>query len=235
MIENNKNSSATLFRNAWEIYRSVLDQNYMFHRELGVAVNGALIAHFGSKSISMLDLGCGDASQIKKMFAGSDLNNYHGCDLANEPLKMAEKELQDFAKNSKLECADMLECLSKTKDRYDLVFSSFAVHHLSSKSKLDLFKKSHNLLNPDGVLLLIDVTKMPNQDDHAYHNDYLFFARENWAELNPNDLDAIEEHVRAYDQPESVETYQKMAVNAGFSSAKILAQHTWHTAIMFKI
>ena len=234
MVKNNKNSSATLFRNTWKIYRALLDHNYMFHRELGFVANSGLTSHFEAKSINMLDLGCGDASQLKKILAGINLNKYHGCDLASEPLKRAEKELEGFAKNSKFECADMLECISKTKNHYDLVFSSFAVHHLPSGSKFDLFKRSYSALNPDGALLLIDVAKTLNQDDHTYHNNYLSFARENWATLSQNDLDSIEEHVRTYDQPESVETYQEMAFNAGFSSARILAQYTWHTAIMFK-
>jgi ubiquinone/menaquinone biosynthesis C-methylase UbiE len=233
MDKTNNHSISELFRNSWEIYSSLLLNNYMYHKELSDAVHNTVITHFNKNVVDMLDLGCGDASQIGMLMQEMNLGLYHGCDLANAPLIMAKENVERFSNQSKLECKDMLECVSETKNHYDIVFSSFALHHLSTENKFEIFKKSHNVLKENGLLLLIDVTKKAGQKIHEYHNDSLFFARENWVELSANDLELIEEHVRAYDQPESIETYLKMGFDTGYTSAKVLAQHTWHTALMF--
>jgi cyclopropane fatty-acyl-phospholipid synthase-like methyltransferase len=233
MFKNNQRSVA-LFRNTWEIYKELLSRNYMFHEELAAAVNKSITNYFKTQSISMLDIGCGDGSQIRRICNGLEVNCYHGCDLADHPLKLASQELKGFAEYLKFECVDMLEYISKTQDRFDLVLSVFSLHHLKFDEKLDLFKKIRLSLYSGGVFVLVDLTKFPNQQNQTYHDAYISFARKNWTTLSQQDLNLIEEHVRTHDYPETVDTYQKMALDAGFSSVKILAQHTWHSSFLIE-
>ena len=226
-----QNASA-FFQNTWVIYQILISQNYMFHTEIGKYVNHKLHLNFDTRLIDVLDLGCGDASQIKPIFSGLSLNHYLGCDLSKHALEMAKINLSDFALHLEFECLDMLDCIRQINQKFDVLFSSFAIHHLPSQRKSDLIKYGRKLLNPGGIFILIDVIRDFDQDRKDYLDAYLSFAHQNWTALENRHLDLIENHVREFDDPESKETYIKMGKDAGFEKIELLGKHTWHAALM---
>ena len=58
------------FFDAWDTYAKVVAGDYMFHREIGAALNRVLRARFEAKRFSMLDLGCGDAATLAPVLEG---------------------------------------------------------------------------------------------------------------------------------------------------------------------
>jgi len=62
-------ASASFF-DAWDTYQKVVTCDYMFHREIGEALNQLLRAHFGGRPFSILDLGCGDAATLTPLLEG---------------------------------------------------------------------------------------------------------------------------------------------------------------------
>ena len=54
---------AGFFQDGWPVYRKIVDNNYMFHREIYGDIASFIGQRFQQRPISVLDLGCGDASQ----------------------------------------------------------------------------------------------------------------------------------------------------------------------------
>ena len=57
-------SSTELFTKNWETYQKIMHANYMLHEEFGSITKQALMDASINGSISLLDLGCGDASHL---------------------------------------------------------------------------------------------------------------------------------------------------------------------------
>lgn len=127
----------------------------MFHRELYEAIDTSLHqSHGPSTPITMLDLGCGDSTQIAAILQHHHVLHYYGCDLASSALDVARTNLS-VLKDVKvtLSCQDMLEALkSSPEGQYNVVFTSYALHHLSTKEKEEFFHQCRRVLCPGGWL-----------------------------------------------------------------------------------
>ena len=76
------------FFNQWRLYEAVIRHNYMKHREIHAAMHDALAACAVSAG-TLLDLGCGDASQIARSMQNTPITSYIGVDLSGDALGMA--------------------------------------------------------------------------------------------------------------------------------------------------
>ncbi len=54
---------AGYFQDGWPVYRKIVDNNYMFHREIYGDITSFIGRRFQQRPISVLEMGCGDASQ----------------------------------------------------------------------------------------------------------------------------------------------------------------------------
>ena len=63
--ERNPHIEIDEFFDQWRLYDAVIRHNYMTHREIHAAIHGQL-AKFDVSAGTLLDLGCGDASQIAR-------------------------------------------------------------------------------------------------------------------------------------------------------------------------
>jgi len=75
------------FFNAWAIYRKVLANNYMHHREIYQAVTELLAEQWETRPFKLLDLGCGDASFLAQALQGRAIQHYTGFDLSDPALR----------------------------------------------------------------------------------------------------------------------------------------------------
>ena len=87
MNQDNKHEN---FFDAWAIYRKVIDNNYMYHDEIICAVKEKLS---DKKSLSILDLGCGDSHVISNSIAPEQLKNYLGIDISESALDFSKQIL----------------------------------------------------------------------------------------------------------------------------------------------
>ncbi len=220
------------FVDSWNIYHKLVARNYMFHREIYAAVEKLLRDSF-SRPFSLLDLGCGDASFLAPILKSLDLDSYRGIDLADTALRLAAENLRGLSRPADLRQAEMLNWLETDYERYDMVFSSFALHHLPSELKLEFFRHSAERLVPGGLLLLIDVARDPGQDLPAYHDAYCGTMEREWTALLPQELEFAVTHVRNNDQPETLDDLLAMAERAGLADIRRLGQYTWHHALSF--
>ncbi len=219
----------TLFRSNWATYQKLLEHNYMFHHEL-VHASQQLIQSI-DQPLSLVDLGCGDASLSQILFKNNQISRYIACDLSQPALQLAKENLAPWSSQLELNCLDMLEQLGQIPNRsLDLVFSSYAIHHLTDQSKLALFKECFRVLKHSGSFVLIDVMRNDGQSRNDYLDQYLCMVEKDWVAINSIECARITEHVRANDFPLSPSEYQSFAHEAGFHKEVLLDAHGFHQA-----
>lgn len=237
----NTNAGATIdtaadpievFRRAWGTYRKVIRENYMFHREISAAQRKILDTVPGA--VDVLDLGCGDASQIGEMFDAGKIGTYCGCDLSSHALDEARHHLEPLGKRARLLCRDMLAVLRESPgEHFDVVYSSYAMHHLPQEEKQEFFHECRRVLRRNGMLILADIMREEGETLTDYFDRYIERMDADWVMLSMNERNSIQEHIRSCDFPEPPSLLKSMAAQAGFRDSQNLEKQTWHQAWRF--
>ncbi len=158
---------------------------------------------------------------------------YAGYDLSDVALSHARQNLGGLGCTISLRHGDFLEGLRANTERFDLIFCSFALHHLSSIDKAVFFQLVYQRLAENGILLLIDTMREENQDLQSYLDRYCEWLERDWTALPPVAVDAICNHVRSRDFPETTLVLCTMAANAGFNSHTEINRFRWHRTWRF--
>jgi tRNA (cmo5U34)-methyltransferase len=138
--------------------------HYLPFRHLFIEVAKSVVEHFTASktSIKILDLGCGDGFFIEefKQRASDEIVLIDG---SAEMLAAAKRRLAHFnnisyARHSFQEI--MAQPLSR---KFDFVFSSLAIHHLSPEDKYKLYKYIYDHLKTNGIFINYDVVLAPSE------------------------------------------------------------------------
>lgn len=224
--------AAVRFFHVWDTYAKVVAANYMFHREIGEAVRDALRARFGERSFSVLDLGCGDAATFAPLLEGFALKSYKGADLSEAALALAAKNLSRLPCPIELTQAELMSELAAAQP-VDVIYISFALHHLSTEGKAAFFSLAANKLTPSGMLLLADVVREEGQSLAAYHLGYCDWLRDSMATLDTSEKDAICDHLVNNDFPEPCSVLRAQADSAGLRMLPAATPQKWHRLMPF--
>ena len=225
--------SAIRFFHVWDTYARVVGGNYMFHRELGEALRAALVAHFQGRPFSLVDLGCGDAATLAPVLQDLPVSHYLGADLSQPALELAGQNLSDLSCPVELRHADMRDALPELQAPADVIYSSFALHHLLRDEKAGFFRAASQKLAADGVMLLVDVVREENQSLDAYHLAYTRWLRATMTGLDRAEHDAICDHVVNNDFPEPWTEIESMARAAGLRTVSVATPQIWHRLMAF--
>lgn len=228
-------NAVEVFLKSWQVYQTIIKHNYMFHHEISSACREALKQIRPGQRLRILDLGCGDASMALPLMTAERVACYVGCDLSQPALSIARTELDEMQVPHRLLCDDMTRVVAEQTDSsFDVVLSSFALHHLNASQKQQTVNEIHRVLQPGGAFLLIDVFRDPDEDRAAYMRNYLGYLKQHWTQLSPEAQQLIVNHATEYDFPEHPDFYQAACLKAGFGHATLLAKHTWHQAWLFQ-
>ena len=224
----------TIFRKTWATYQKVISNNLMFHQEISAAVSR--LFEVNGEPLHLIDLGCGDASHISKLLKPGELAEYCGCDLSQFALDEARKNLEPFGAAINLCCKDMLSVLKEAPaSHFDIVYSSYALHHLPIDGKETFFAECRRILRDNGFVILIDVMRDEGQTRPEYLYSYNRTVRTQWDVLTPDERNQVQEHIRSCDFPESASTLEQLARSAGLSNCQRLEKQTWHEAWCYKV
>ncbi|NTU52140.1 MAG: methyltransferase domain-containing protein [Chlorobiaceae bacterium] len=219
----------TIFRKTWGTYQKVISNNLMFHKEISEAVAKRYETHSGQ--LRLLDLGCGDASHITNILKPGQLAEYCGCDLSPYALDDAGINLAPLGIPVTLLCRDMLAVLHEVdENHFDIVYSSYALHHLPVEAKQTFFTQCRRALSLDGCIILVDIMREEEQSRTEYLCHYNKTVRTQWQALTPDERNQVQEHIRSCDFPETPSTLETLARHAGFTRCRRLEKRTWHEA-----
>jgi SAM-dependent methyltransferase len=213
------------FNEQWNVYQKVLINNYMGHREIYDVLHQLLLKQF-PESFKMLELGCGDASFTAQALVDTNIVFYQGIDLSEVALKIAQKNLEAIAAEKILITGDLAnfnsELPSQEAEQFDVIMTSFALHHLSLAQKDAVISKISNCLKTDGIFILIDVVRQDQEEREAYIRRYLDDVEQRWDRITPEEYLMVEGHISSSDFPETQETLRRLAIQHNFSRVDCL-------------
>ncbi len=160
---------------------------YLPFRSQFINITKALYGHYISNSTEarVLDLGCGDGLFIQELTKAFPSVKATLMDGSSEMLAAAQNRLKNHT-NLNFINASFQKILTKDviSENFNFIYSSLAIHHLSSKEKKDLYAFIYSHLSPGGFFVNYDVTVPPSEELELW---YLSL----WRQWIQNNLDKI--------------------------------------------
>jgi cyclopropane fatty-acyl-phospholipid synthase-like methyltransferase len=225
--------AATFFARSWSVYDQIAEHNYMSHREIYAKVAELLKQRKDRCKYRLLDLGCGNVRFLAPCLVQSPPACYQGVDLSEMALHEARTFLAELHCPIELTQGDLLETVEATDQQWDVIFTGFALHHLTRDEKARLFCAAGRCLSANGCLLMIDVVREEGQSREDYLREYLTEMRERWTQIPPDQLELACEHVAACDYPEYLADLREMAATSGLVNSHVFARYGQHYAVLF--
>ena len=117
----------------------------------------------------VLDLGTGDGITLALVLDASPGATGVGLDFQPEMLERADARFEGDARVALLQ-HDLDEPLPPSLGTFDLVVSSFAIHHVADERKRALFGEVYARLEPDGAFVNLEHVDSPTQ---RLHDEFL--------------------------------------------------------------
>jgi len=207
-----------MFHQQWQVYRTLVEENYLFHREAYACLCRILVEDT-DQPFRFLDIACGDASASTVALQGTRIAHYHGIDLSAAALELARQALAELACPVTLQHADFAEALSDLLAPVDVAWIGLSLHHLQTPKKLAVMRRLRRIVGEDGLLLLYEIAS-PDGEDRArwlrrYERQHLA-----WTGYSPADWAVMWAHVQAADYPETSSRWQRLGREAGFGQVQ---------------
>ena len=215
-------TASEYFNKNWQRYQSALKNNTLYHREMLQALQQFLAGQIGSRPFSFGDVACGDSSMVAPVLAATSIKKYIGIDAAQDVLKIAENTLAAFTCEKELIADNMISALPRLSGPFDVIYTSYAVHHLARQEKENFIATCKEKLSPNGFLLMVDGVLKQNQT----RNEWLDALKSRMLESNPeidgDEINARMEHPHADDYPEEIETFAQIARYQSWNNFQVL-------------
>jgi ubiquinone/menaquinone biosynthesis C-methylase UbiE len=223
-----------LFTQNWNTYQKVVRSNYMLHEEFSALTFNYLELQSRESPLIMLDLGCGDGGILSKGLGKLKVDSYTGYDLSGIALSLCKEQLEPLGFPVHLREGKMEDLLQKEQNKFNLIYSSFAIHHLQDNEKKELIRSIYEHLVPGGRFLFIDVYRKPGATLEEYYNSYLSNVNKNWKSLETEEKNRIEDHIRNYDFPAYREQLEAWCIDSGFVVEDKPDLDHWHQVMVLK-
>ena len=211
-------SAAVLFQRQWRVYRKVVDNNYLFHREAYEQLHNLLIAEVANP-FSFLDVACGDASATVDALKGTQVAYYHGIDVSHSALDIAEQTLRVLSCPVNLSEGDFVQALKDWRDPVGVVWIGLSLHHLDTPEKLNVMRDVRRIIGGQGVFAVYENASPDGEDREQWHRRW-DLQKLHWTAYTREEWDAITAHVHASDIPETTSRWHELGHEAGFSNVR---------------
>lgn len=207
------------FFQGWQLYQSVVQSNCMEHREIGTALRSVFESIDGE--FSVLDLGCGDSSMAIKALEGLRVSRYTGVDLTAPALEIARANFRGTYSATWVH-ANMVDYIASCDQQFDVIMTSFAMHHLPADIKQSWLADIAKHLTPRGQLVLVDTCCPAGMSRDETVQTYLDLIAD-WP-LSTADKATIATHMWSSDFPES-EAFMEAALTAAGLKQTTIYKH----------
>ncbi len=212
-----KNEEIQKFFEGWELYKKVIENNYMVHNEV-IEILTERLGVFSFDDLSVLELGCGDAYTISRVMESINVYKYCGIDLSKIALEFAEENLRNIVDSHNFIIGDMVTELNNISEKYDVVLAGYSLHHLERDAKKQVLHDCKNRLNRNGKLLVYDLVFETTEDPEQFLTRCVQHFEKNWMKMTNEQHIMIREHVLKQDIPESLPNWQELALKSGFKN-----------------
>ena len=195
-----------LFERQWQTYRSVVDHDWMEHRDMSAACSDALRTWMADHperrgKARLLDLGCGDLALMGPAFAALPLGGYLGVDLTEQVLPMAREALGPAPFPAEFEHGDVTAFVRESRPAFDLVHAALVLHHLPDDAKIDFLSDLRSRVRPDACFVWADVFREPDESREQYAQRYATRIRRGWTAIEADARETLVTHMSTYDFP----------------------------------
>jgi len=169
---------------------------------------------------SLMDLGCGTGTISKAVRKSYPKAAVTCVDIAGKMLEIAKDKI-----GGKVNCIQADFNSFDFKERYELILSSLALHHLENDDdKLEFYKKIYSALTPNGTFVNIDVVLGSSERLQSVY-------MEKWREFMAKNIS--EEEIKnkwlpnyyAEDRPAKLTTHLEMLKTCGFSAIDVIYKY----------
>jgi ubiquinone/menaquinone biosynthesis C-methylase UbiE len=178
----------------------VVDADYMHHQLFNRLTLEAVDEMKKEHPLQMLDIGCGDATPVLSLLENTPLESYTGYDLSEVALRTCAYNLSFLKQEVILKEGDMSTLIEQEEKSFDLIFSSYAIHHLDDRKKSSLFKKIASKLNPEGRLIYIDIFREEGLTLELYRKAYTEYILQ-WDAIDATEKSVVIDHINQFDLP----------------------------------
>ena len=225
--------SLQMFQTQWAIYEKIIHKNYMFHEQILNAVEKILKEIGENTPIEMLDLGCGDVTLISKILPHINLEGYTGFDLSSSSLEIAKKNLQSVVNKVLLKSETMENCFNIQK-QWNVVYSSYAIHHLQDLDKKKLILKLVQGLPKNGLFIYIDIFKKEDETMLEYKQRYMQNIATYWDSIELYEKEIIFNHINESDFPTDISTIKDWLSEINIKPSNIIQFDDCHKLVLVK-
>lgn len=187
----------------------------------------AVIPFKKERVFEAIDLGCGTGTLSKAVKEGFPGAKFTCVDISGRMLEITTDKLGGDVRCIEADLYDF-----DFPQRYDLVVSSLALHHLETDDdKLAFYKKIRSALNPGGVMVVIDVVLA---EDDRVQQAYMDKWREFLAQSIPEE-DIDTKWMPSYyaeDRPTRLSTHLEMLAECGFVGIDVVYKY-YNYAVLF--
>lgn len=237
MNHDNNDHMSRIFKASWDIYETILAFDYMAHKRIFPIVEracGEFALLRGNRPVSVWELGCGSAHNSSQMLRSLPLASYTGIDLASNVLEVAREKLKVLNCPITLHAMDLFDAVQSPGEEADLVFSSYALHHIHPvERKAAFFNALFNKVRPGGIFVLVDLFRDDGQSREDFLAGYEKMIRTEWTMFQGPVLEEVVSHCRTHDFPEDLPEFDRIAVQAGWPKGRELCRFGFHRALVF--
>ena len=194
------------------------------------------IPFYRNMPLKILDIGCGTGTFAKNLKEKFPYASITCLDFAQNMIDVAKEKLMDFKNDIEFLVGDFNEL--NIKNEYDVIVSSFALHHIQTdKEKIELYKNIYSALNKNGVFLTADIVLGVNKYlKNLYEKKWEEHVIKNFAQNGLEDKtiekyqtddnpSTLYEHLKwledsGFNQVETVWKYYNFVIFGGFKCAK---------------
>jgi SAM-dependent methyltransferase len=214
-------AAMALFQQSWETYGKVVDNGYMFHREV-YGLLRRIVDEEAAKPFRFLDIACGDARATVGALRGLPVAHYHGIDLSRPALELAREAVGTLGCPATLHERDFVEALEDWSEPVDVAWIGQSLHHLPVPGKLSLMRRVRDIVGDRGLLLIWEPTRLEGEDQDGWVHRLDLSSRSSWTALTPEERDAMLVHCRDADFAETAAGWLSLGREAGFGEAREL-------------
>lgn len=211
-------STVAVFQQDWMLYRKMVDNNFLFHREAYGRLH-ALLATEVARPFRFLDIACGDASASVTALLGTRIAHYHGIDFSAAALEIAAKALSALACPVTLERGDFLDAVGGQTESVDVAWMGLSLHHLQLPDKLNFMRRVRGILGQDGMFMIYENTSPDGEDRESWMRRW-DLQKPLWTAYSKEEWNAMAAHVHAADFPETDAAWHTLGHDAGFGTVR---------------